>query len=893
MSSHKSNTKSNPLSPQRRPSGSLRRFIARHGSNLPSSSSSSSLQQHNVEQIERENEATLIPIRPEALRPFLDKNSSTSRDESTYTPSNEPSSSRSIRKTFSPNQQSSANVQQSHLDQNTQSLAQAANYASLANLNKSSQTQHSLGQIDQSNPNSLQSNLKVDPSSSSNRKEVCHRLIRTKSGRRVIQTIRSIAHPSIQIGSTNQDSPQPSFQEIDHQEWETAPRLSMSSVESSVGSEVKTPESMNANLSWQCANGEKRTMQSAFVAPESDGPLSVSPRLTPSSPALVEMSDAFHHAQGLAAAGFSTAEDVVQSSLDPALIHAARNMDDESDYQMNATPVNTDLNRHSATIKLKRPDDLLKLPGKSFQTDRTITPTTSEHGSLGQLYCTNPDEPQLEEKPDVSVPANALQRTENDPSTSENGNVLESAQFPRYTTPFPAIGSLSPAIEGAASPDSWRTLLPEHDRFYIPSEALSSRTSSMAGSDILQQRNFKTLSDSTSDRRRWSNDSNHVGNGHDNSRTTLYDLDGSFGGARAAFAPLRYSYDQSSRSLTSSSFADQESIANYSEPMQRQMTNIDQHSSTSDMQKRHASFSAFDKGKWSHRSTFQQSPFVPSDLTANKLKRSTAMSISSSVASSLASVGAISPGLISVVAEAQEGADDDKPHYTVTPFYVPQTGARKQDVPIHRGDWPSSSRSSISAQAQAVAPFAEVLQSEPFLTDTDEVLAEAFEKSFKEGLSSHQSASKGAVPVNVNVNGETSPFADKMSSSTFGLYPETSGRTYSAEQDDLITKRVVSTITTTTTVVKEEEDLHIEQYVNRYYLRTNLPGFTLDRIILETKRDHQLRITAETQSENEEGIGRRFERKIKFGPDANLKATRAHFDGFTLHINVPRTQLDN
>lgn len=555
MSSHKS-IKSNPSSPQRRPSGSIRRFIARHGSNLPSS--------NNVNQTK--NEADLVPIRPEALRPYMDtveKNNT----EGTYTPSNIASSSRS---SHAHQQKSSSAIQLPvNVQHDTQYLAQAANYASLANLVKPSTEYPTIPQIGPAYPNTTLSN-QSGPSSSSTKQGNRHRLVRTKSGRRVIQTVRSNGHPA------NNVVPQ-SFQETDHQNWEAAPRLSMSSIESSGGSEVKTPESMNANLSWQCANGEKSTMQSAFVAPEMDGPMSVSPRLTPSSPALVDMSDAFHHSQGLAAVGFSAAEDVVQSSMDPQLIHAARNMDDESDYQLNITPVSTSPAGRSATIKMKRSDALHKLPGTSFHTERTVTPTTSE-----SMYSSNLDELQMEGKSNASVNTSFHQEA----SRNQHANGIGAeAQYPRFMTPFPAVGSLSPPIEGAVSPDSWRTLLPEHDRFYIPSEALSSRASSMVGSDVFQ-RNPADY-DSTGDRRRWSNESNNGGNSHDNLRNTLYDLDGSFGGARAAFAPLKYYYDQSSRSLTSPSLPDQESIAGHSEPMRKQASTINERINTPDLQKKH------------------------------------------------------------------------------------------------------------------------------------------------------------------------------------------------------------------------------------------------------------------------------------------------------------------
>lgn len=781
MSSHKS-IKSNPSSPQRRPSGSIRRFIARHGSNLPSPIPSSS---HAAQ---AKNEATLVPIRPEALRPYM--NTVSKEDEDTYTPSNVASSSRS-----------------SHIpidrDQSTQYLTQAANYASLANLVKPHAEYPRIPQA-----GTAQSQ---QTSSSSSMHGTRHRLVRTKSGRKVIQTIRSIGQPSPNnVGLAPQSSPRP-FQETDNQSFEAAPRLSMSSVESSGGSEIKTPESMNANLSWQCANGEKSTMQSTFAAPEMDGPMSVSPRLTPSSPALVDMSDAFHHIDGLAAVGFSTAEGVVQSSMDSQLLHAASNMDDENDYQMNRTPVSTSPTAgRSATIKIKRPDALHKLPSTSYHTDRTVTPTTSDHSSLGQMF----DELQMHEKPESSEMTKA----------SQTG---EDAQHSRYMTPFPAAG-LSPPIECAASPDSWRTLLPEHDRFYIPSEALSSRSSSMVGSDILQRNpvhRSNTYHEGADDRRRWSNESNSGGNSHDNSRNTLYDLDGSFGGARAAFAPLKYSYDQSSRSLTSPLLPDQDSIAGYSEPVREQASSTDERTGTLDLQKRHASFSAFDKGKSNQRSNFQESAFMPSDFTAYKFKRSLALSMSSSSVS----FGAISPGLISVVTEAQECIDDDKPHYTVTPF----PDGQRHDIHARRAD-------------RAEAPLGEVVQSDPCLSH--EILVEAFNNGLQERVGN--------------------------------------------EGDNSITKRVVSTTTTTTTktVVKEEDDLMVEQYVNRYELRTCLPGFRLDRMILETKRDHQLKITAETKNELEEGVDQRFERKIKFGPDADLKATRAHFDGLTLHINVPRIQ---
>ncbi|KAJ1019403.1 hypothetical protein NDA16_004520 [Ustilago loliicola] len=89
-----------------------------------------------------------------------------------------------------------------------------------------------------------------------------------------------------------------------------------------------------------------------------------------------------------------------------------------------------------------------------------------------------------------------------------------------------------------------------------------------------------------------------------------------------------------------------------------------------------------------------------------------------------------------------------------------------------------------------------------------------------------------------------------------------------------------------------ETDLVIETERTKYVLITRLPGFSLDCITLATKQHSQHRTLHIVADKWDTEGGGHFERRITF-PDkeCDLKNVKAEFDGNTLRVYVPRNRL--
>lgn len=435
--------------------------------------------------------------------------------------------------------------------------------------------------------------------------------------------------------------------------YSLAPRLSMSSAESSSGSEVKTPESISAQPSWR----------SDELTPATDH--AVQRAVASTSPSLFDMSEVAGDPNGLAASGSEQAERLTQTASNSAHVQAASSIDDERESI-----------HRSTTIKPKRPDSLLKLPPHSYQTDRTVTPSTSEPATSRQQSSPT-------EKSSAHVRASEKAAFEgaasdgdssSEPYRSPQSDLADVYSFPslhgesRSGPGSSVLPPQSPPERCAASPDSWRSLLPEHDPYYARTEELVDR-SARSGSDALSpsatlssvrylmsgaQRDDKAI-------RRWSNDSRKSSSslpgpaaggpegGLWGSSTSLYDLDGSFNssGSRAAFAPLQYSYNHSSRSLTSPTASTthvgaamdgsaRNAMGRIADIVAEQQKFVSPASTSASLasagndgsarsamdkiadivaeqQKRHASFSTFDNRNAQNRAAFHHAPFVHPD----------------------------------------------------------------------------------------------------------------------------------------------------------------------------------------------------------------------------------------------------------------------------------------
>lgn len=782
---------------------------------------------------------------------------------------------------------------------------------------------------------------------------------------------------------------------------EAAPRLSMSSGESSGGSEVKTPESASANPLWQSetfmsAESDTKTMSRTPFAP----PVS-------HSPALLDLSDATREPHGFASIGLSGAQVAAHFDTNEKLIAAAREMDAEKDYGAPADTNNDAGKRQYAldickepsvdsamakpTDKARRPGILMSLPHSNFRTDMTVSSGASDASNADQTPLAEGHGAVLRNPMDDAKPAPPLSpagsaakekeasTSNTEPRTAKEGNPFESSDYLQSSQRASSAASESGRI---ASPDSWRSLLPEHDPYYIASSGLSSPCPSLSspGNAHTSQ---QTMSNAM-DERRWSSSSRSslislpgpvsvaAGYGSPSSSGSAHDLDGTFSsGSRAAFAPLHFKYGTSDRKVSPLPLggpcsADTRRISATSTAPQP--PKIDP--------RRHASFSTFDSQPAAHvRPSFSHMPFVHPDHIEVP-RRSFGFSPGSSSMDGPASPpslanagspdGAFSASMLRGTSSLKSHAMGDEPS---------------------RESWPCS-RNTLKEPSVAL-PAKPMAHESHFL---DNLLAQETDKklssSFADSGQSQQRGSQGHFadddfhrsPPARSPGGNAARIpADYVTTSTVESVEPSPG-------EGIATRRTTTTTTTTTTtqflhggtvsplptqavsppahpseprglriradsdtVASPDEhslpatrhvqgaavdgdrtllqDQHllpqrhwhannpeeiphdvtpqvsrstpfldkrpppsstefsIETQPTNYVLRTKLPGFKLDGITLATKHLQQLVIVADKWDDVNGG---HFERRIAFGPDADLGATRANFDGTTLRISVPR-----
>lgn len=297
---------------------------------------------------------------------------------------------------------------------------------------------------------------------------------------------------------------------------EAAPRLSLSSSGSSVQSEVRTPESAHVSPNWTSTHGGRAQLKE---------PLSLSSSSSSSSQNLVRPSNAVRHRDPSLSppiVDYSGRSDLLEPA-NKALLEAARTMDDEElDEAQNHFSSTT-----ASTLRSKRPQAPLRLPSSSGQTDATARPSppstnsnrssaaqtpaastslgdlqTQSNGSLGSLGSSEtarqgrstlspPSRSAMQQASSSSSypfpdsmwsgqqPAAPTSPAESDSGESRDsvGQSLPSPRAPSHPMQASPLSTSSSAFAPVASPDSWRSLLPSHDPFYVSSEELARKPS--------------------------------------------------------------------------------------------------------------------------------------------------------------------------------------------------------------------------------------------------------------------------------------------------------------------------------------------------------------------------------------------------------------------------------
>lgn len=805
-----------------------------------------------------------------------------------------------------------------------------------------------------------------------------------------------------------------------------APRLSISSAESSGGSEVKTPDSTTVPPSWEKGQVGKEEVRTALDDDRANEvqhyPSHVSLQqetlATPTSPSL------FDFATGLLDAGFDSALSSTRRQRNPRLMEAALDMGQEQGDARFANPPDEDgremgsqsrtssgltAQSRASTIRAKRPTTLVRLP--SARTDDTAHPSPPASSSVPSTAGPTP----------AATADNAFGKGR-DPMESAEVTAAGHGQLSSFfrqgsddgydaaiDVGMPAVinsfgshsddeeahdhGSSSGSRELIASPDSWRSLLPEHDPFFISSETLSSgnssRAASLAGIPNLSQRlSYQSQADSSAGAPQEATSEVHsVGPLYSHSTSTalydrekrrlsaesmqssfslpgptaastcassiasasLYDLDGTFNscGSRAAFAPLQYHYNHSSRSLASPLLYSAQYDSDPARPLasdDRQDSRFNSNGSASSAlqaaSRRHASFSTFDSPsnsqEYMSRSAGKASQsHQPQSTQPNYHDRSRAVSqriqhpLTASVLSSSPErrvVGASTTGKGSV-------PQANVPSSPGSSCAMGNEGDRQS--------WPSSRNSMQGWQAGTAGASRNSVQAFD-LQSVDQRLAEGLK-----GAALHGDGSGAGASVLV----ARPPDVLSTNTSTVESIPADVGGP--ENQPRLLTTMTTTTLTTVTTTLVSSPgntpaplisptgdsatrhqtpspvpaspqpsasksqrvvgnvgtpydvsplspsslpfldsrpappstDFHIETHTTHYTLKTKLPGFGIDGITLATKHHRQLVIVADKWDENNGG---HFERRVTFGDDADLRSTRANFDGTLLKITVPR-----
>ena len=800
--------------------------------------------------------------------------------------------------------------------------------------------------------------------------------------------------------------------EADDVETYDAPRLSISSAESSGGSEVKTPESVNPPPPWVPEQSSEKEEQSGRpLLGKQKGEESIVPvphhaflsTSNASSSPIVDITD------GLADAGLERADysidrrrssrlmDAAAAALEVGQQTGAAGEADGDRKPSSQFRASSGLPTHSraSTIRARRPNTLLRLP--SARTDETARPSPPSSSSLPSTAGPTPAATADNSFGKARDPMDGAEVTSSGHgrlsssfrSRSEEGvEAAESLEAIAFSQPAASLGSpLEEECRGrgmVASPDSWRSLLPEHDPFFISPQTLSSgnssRAASLVGAASLSQRmSYQSQTSSSAgghaqessgsqnggraqtgdlgedSKRRMSNESMQSSfslpgptaasmYASSNASGSLYDLDGTYnsGGSRAAFAPLQYHYNHSSKSLASpllqSCLFDGES-ARFNTTDERQDMRLNGQVSSSAMQaasRRHASFSAFDTVPTSHASLSQSANDQSQHAMSLADQHERARPFGNRFQSPLkTSVLTSSPERQNVVKAAKPFPPSGmSPSSPASSCAMGNEGSRES--------WPSSRNSLQGWQAGVSNATQNPIQAFD-LSSVDQRLADGMEQSSLRGevvavvTSPPALLSTSTCTTNRVADDEgglaqdhrmlTTTTTTMLTTTTTTLLPSLSNAATPLASSPAVQPSGVSDFQTKADPVQRTQsvmappkatskkgeplpssydvsplsppslpfldsrpapsstDFSIETHSSHYTLKTKLPGFTIDGITLATTHHRQLVIVADKWDESNGG---HFERRVTFGTDADLRCTRASFDGTLLKITVPR-----
>ncbi|UZJ56864.1 hypothetical protein CBS101457_006184 [Exobasidium rhododendri] len=877
--------------------------------------------------------------------------------------------------------------------ESTSLLQQAANYASLATLTKSSP---STASSSSSSSSTHATESVVVPTNHSTVLVPKRRQIRTaRSGR------SNKKSPPIMLLSLENNAAAAG----DDVDGDCAPRLSISSAESSGESEIKTPESMTVPPTWadvqqqeqrqEAGTGKKEDstlvdfQQAAEAAHHhlfqrqprpmeqlqlySGNQAHHDPQLsllmdTPISPATadfsVRLAEAGYRQPTLSPAGDQVPHSHHIDATQRMGLEGGANVDaeeegsmaqqDGQDPQTQAKGL-SGLTPHSrtSTIRAKRPNTFLRLP--SSRTDETARPSPPSTAGPTPLATADSSfgmgrNPMDDAQVTMSSRRGDLERVDSEDLLSKSDGLSGGGLSGSFVSVDDLLNLGNSRLDTFASPDSWRSLLPDNDPYFVSDEALSSsassRSASLAGLAALhrgqssslhhggtheeraaksknESQGMTTISNDLLHARRHSNESVQSSfslpgpvaasdYASCNASGSSYDMDGSYqgDGSRTAVAPLQYLYDQSSKSFASPMLL---SPSKFGKDHVRASTNDESlglfdaaSANEAAVSRRHASFSAFDSPTMNKTSKLCQAAVdrIPSlDGRRGAAKEMAGRGIYADAVAPSSPLSSCAmgneedreswPTSRNSMQGWQAGiANASQPHVqtfdpsSVDHILASQMGcsslqdlggsggkAGEETVPSITGPLSPAVALTNGTPAGAMASGHHTLARTTTTTTVTTTPMPSLESHhlMQSSPSTANSALVGHPPPFL-----TSPFPHRDASPAKQVKAQLNH--IDPASDTLLTLQEARPAPAST-------DFQIETHATHYTLKTRLPGFTLDGITLATKHHHQLFIMADKWDDSNGG---HFEKRITFGDDADLRCTKAKFDGSLLDITVPR-----
>jgi hypothetical protein len=739
------------------------------------------------------------------------------------------------------------------------------------------------------------------------------------------------------------------------------PRLSISSAESSGGSEVKTPESLQAPnnyLEVQQEDGicvrdkeiERETSSRRLLDPGNGQDRFAASTVDLSNhqhryqqSELSSISTPFEHQFLLDNSAESSARQTLRSKW---LMEATKQQDllAADDIRKGGDVVDTDQvvtsskqngQSGASMIREKRPDHLMRLA--STRTDDTARPSPPSTSSLpstaGPTPAATADNAfgKARDPMDNAVVTKyghgQLASSHQDGSDDLAEQITQALNIDMPTSPssddLDGIQELSNRRGRIASPDSWRSLLPDDDPYFIPNGTLStgtsSRAASIAGPTSAEGRlafqehassggvfGGMTMAASPSDKegRRLSSDSllssfSLAGPtaaslyASSNASGSTHDMDSThnIGGSRAAFAPLQYQYSHNSKGLASPllQHAKERDFVRSNSIDERQEDRMSKDHEAA--YRRHASFSTFDTPSSTQGNVvYPISPTAYSPLIhPDHRNRSKVYNTHSG--------HAVSPEKQAVKYSALSNVTI--PSSPASSCAMGNEGDRES--------WPSSRTSLQGWQADVAntaGPRNIVQVLDPYSVNKKLVdglqLSNGSVESAPSVLAMSSKTIESDAPglpadhrllttttLTTLASTTTTLVASPPASNSLPMQMESSKEHYTPENSayDIgpLPPAAVPFLESRTAPASTE--LKVETHPTHYTLKTKLPGYDLNGITLATKHQRELVIIADAYDERDGG---HFERRVTFGTDADLRATKAIFDGTLLKITVPR-----